>query len=287
VHIDTTLGSGSLTYGELVIPGTQSEEVLLSAHCCHPSLANDNLSGMVLAAMLGRILGSLAPRYTYRLLFVPGTIGAITWLAVNQARARQVAHGLVLACVGDAGRLTYKRSRRGNAVIDRGVAHVFAHCGEPAEIRDFTPYGYDERQYCSPGFDLPVGSLSRTPYAEYPEYHTSGDDLGLVKPDRLADSLRRVLEVLEILEGNRVWTNLFPRCEPQLGKRGLYGSTGGTSHAVTSQMAILWLLSLCDGTRSLLDVAERSGLPFSQLRSTAQEMARAGLLEIEPGEGAT
>ena len=284
VLIDTTLEEGSLTYGEVVIRGASSDEVLVSAHSCHPSLANDNLSGMVLAAMLARLLATATLRYTYRFLFVPGTIGSITWLALNEEQARRVRHGLVVACVGDAGRLTYKRSRRGDAEIDRAAAHVLAHCGEEYQVRDFTPYGYDERQYCSPGFDLPVGSLTRTPHGEYPEYHTSGDTPDFVRPDRLLSSLRRYLEVFEVLEGNATYLNLSPKCEPQLGKRGLYGPVGGQSHAVPSQMAMLWVLSLSDGSRSLLDVAERSGLPFSQLSRAARALEAAGLLRVLGGQ---
>ena len=280
VFVDTSLSEGSLTYGELVAPGARTDEVLISAHCCHPSLANDNLSGMVLAATLARLVSGLLLRYTYRFLFVPGTIGSIAWLALNEERARRIAHGLVAACVGDAGRLTYKRSRRGNAEIDRSVIQVLMHSGQDHEVRDFTPYGYDERQYCSPGFDLAVGSLTRTPHGEYPEYHTSGDDLSFVKPDRLADSLRRYLEVFEVLEGNRTYLNLSPKCEPQLGKRGLYEPVGGRSHAIAGQMAMLWVLNLSDGAHSLLDVAERSKLPFPAVRSAARALERAGLLRV-------
>jgi aminopeptidase-like protein len=283
VLIDTTLSEGSLTYGEVVLSGASADEVLVSAHCCHPSLANDNLSGMVLAATLARLLRGSALRYTYRFLFVPGTIGSITWLALNEEAAHRIVHGLVVACVGDSGRFTYKRSRRGNAEIDRAAVHVLAHCGEDYDVRDFTPYGYDERQYCSPGFDLAVGSLTRTPHGEYPEYHTSGDNPDLVNPDRLVGSLRRYLEVFEVLEGNHVYVNLSPKCEPQLGKRGLYGSVGGRSHAVASQMAMLWVLSLCDSTRSLLDVAERSKLPFQDVRRAARALEEVGLLAAYGG----
>jgi len=285
VQIDTRLADGSLTYGELVLPGESADEVLVSAHCCHPSLANDNLSGMVLAATLARLLRGAELRYTYRFVFVPGTIGSITWLALNEDRVERIVHGLVVACVGDAGRLTYKRSRRGNADIDRAVAHVLAHSGEDYEIRDFTPYGYDERQYCSPGFNLPVGSLTRTPHGEYPEYHTSGDTPDLVRADRLFDSLQRYLEVCEVLEGNLTYENLSPKGEPQLGKRGLYGSVGGRSHAVASQMALLWVLSLCDGTRPLLDVAEQSKLRFPDVQRAASALEAAGLLRVVNGTG--
>jgi aminopeptidase-like protein len=281
VQIDTELADGSLTYGELVVPGAQADEVLLSTHCCHPSLANDNLSGMVLSATLARLLTRMSPRYTYRFLFVPGTIGSIAWLALNEDGARRIAHGLVVACVGDGGKLTYKRSRRGDAEIDRAAVHVLAHSGQDHQVRGFTPYGYDERQYCSPGFDLPVGSLTRTPYGEYPEYHTSADDPALVRPEKLIDSLRRYLEIFEVLEGNRTYLNLFPKCEPQLGKRGLYGSVGGQSHAIGSQMAMLWVLNLSDGTRTLLQVAEQSGLRFSELRRAAEALRSAGLVAVE------
>jgi aminopeptidase-like protein len=281
VLIDASLRAGSLTYGELVLPGASAEEVLVSAHCCHPSLANDNLSGMVLAATLARLMTGIQRRYTYRFLFVPGTIGSITWLALNEEPARRVVHGLVAACVGDGGRLTYKRSRRGDAEIDRAVGHVLAHCGRDHEIRDFTPYGYDERQYCSPGFNLAVGSLTRTPHGEYPEYHTSADDTDLVRADSLGDSLLRYLEVFEVLEGNLAYVNLSPMCEPQLGKRGLYGPVGGRSHAVATQMALLWVLSLCDGGLPLLDVAERSKLPFKEVRRAALALEKAGLLAVK------
>jgi len=285
VVIDTSLTEGSLTYGELVLPGETSDEILISTHCCHPSLANDNLSGMVLAATLARLLRGTSLYYTYRFLFVPGTIGAIAWLALNEERARRIRHGLVVACVGDAGQLTYKRSRRGNAEIDRAVAHVLAHSGQDYEIRDFTPYGYDERQYCSPGFDLAVGSLTRTPHGEYPEYHTSGDNPDLVLPGCIVDSLQRYLEAFEVLEANLVYVNLSPKCEPQLGKRGLYGAVGGDSHVVASQMAMLWVLNLSDGSRSLLDIAERSRLPFSELRRAALALERAGLLQARDRTG--
>jgi aminopeptidase-like protein len=287
VVIDTSLRPGSLTYGEVVLPGESTDEVLVSAHCCHPSLANDNLSGMVLAATLARLLRGTRLRYTYRFLFAPGTIGAITWLALNEDRAPRIVHGLTVACVGDSGRLTYKRSRRGTADIDRAVAHVLARSGEDYDVRDFTPYGYDERQYCSPGFDLPVGSLTRTPHGEYPEYHTSGDTADLVKPDRLADSLRRCLEVFEVLEGNLTYLNLSPKGEPQLGTRGLYGAIGGQSHAVASQMAMLWVLNQSDGTHSLLDIAERSKVRFPDLCTAARALEGAGLLMKDTRDGRT
>ena len=287
VLIDSSLEPGSLTYGELVLPGRSEREVLVSCHVCHPSLANDNLSGLAVCLCLARELASLARRYTYRFLFIPGTIGSITWLALHRDQAARIAHGLVAANLGDPGGFTYKRSRRGDAEIDRAVPLALAGAGLGLSQLDFVPFGYDERQYCSPGFDLPVGSLTRTPWGRYPEYHTSADDLGLVRPASLAGSLAAYLEVVAVLEGNRRYRNLSPFCEPQLGRRGLYGSVGGAS-AKERELALLWVLNQfdggqSDGERSLLDVAERSGLPFAALRQAADALSGAGLLE-EIGE---
>jgi aminopeptidase-like protein len=278
VCVDATLADGHLTYGEHVVAGQTEDEVLVTCHVCHPSLANDNCSGIAVASRLARRLGGTRPRHTYRFLFIPGTIGSITWLARNEHRVGRIRHGLVLACVGDPGRLTYKRSRRGDAEIDRAVRHVLERSGRPHEIVDFSPYGYDERQFCSPGFDLPVGCLSRTPYARYPQYHTSADDLDLVRPEHLQDTFDACWEVLGVLEGNRRYLNLNPKCEPQLGKRGLYGSIGGRSDAEERQMAMLWALNLSDGDHTLLDVADRAGLPFALVADVAGSLEQAGLL---------
>jgi aminopeptidase-like protein len=278
VCVDSTLADGHLTYGEHLVEGETSDEVLVSCHVCHPSLANDNLSGIAVATGLARRLAEARPRYSYRFLFAPGTIGSITWLARNEDRLGRVRHGLVLACVGDPGGFTYKRSRRGDAEIDRAVAHVLGRSGRDHRVVDFTPYGYDERQFCSPGFDLPVGCLSRTPYAQYPEYHTSADDLDLVGPAQLQESLEVCWEVVQVLEANRRYLNLSPKGEPQLGRRGLYGAIGGRSDAEERQMAMLWVLNLSDGRHSLLEVAERSGVAFSLLAEAAAALEEAGLL---------
>jgi aminopeptidase-like protein len=278
VMVDTTLADGHLTYGEHLVPGRTADEVLVTCHVCHPSLANDNCSGIAVATRLAALLGRQRPRLSYRFLFIPGTIGSITWLARNRERTGRIRHGLVLACVGDAGSLTYKRSRRGDAAVDRAVAHVLERSGRPHTLLDFSPYGYDERQFCSPGFNLPVGCLSRTPYARYPEYHTSADDLDFVRPDALQDTLDVCWEVLGVLEADRRFRNLNPYCEPQLGKRGLYGSIGGRSDAEQRQMAMLWVLNLSDGDHSVLDVAERSGLPVGLLAGVAAALEEAGLL---------
>jgi aminopeptidase-like protein len=276
--VDTTLADGHLTYGEHLVEGQTDEEVLVSCHVCHPSLANDNLSGIAVATGLARRLAERRPRYSYRFLFAPGTIGSITWLARNEDRVGRIRHGLVLACVGDRGGFTYKRSRRGDAEIDRVVAHVLGRSGRPHRVVDFTPYGYDERQYCSPGFDLPVGCLSRTPYAAYPEYHTSADDLDLVGPAPLQESLEVCWEVVQVLEADRRYVNLRPKGEPQLGRRGLYGQIGGRSDAEERQLAMLWVLNQSDGRMRLLDVAERSGVPLALLAEAAAALEEAGLL---------
>jgi aminopeptidase-like protein len=279
VCVDSSLETGHLTYGECHIPGETEDEVLISCHVCHPSLANDNLAGAVVAAFMAELLGGLRLRHAFRFLFIPGTIGSITWLARNEHRVNRIQHGLVLACLGDAGHPTYKRSRRGDAEIDRVVAHVLSARRGGHAIVDFSPYGYDERQFCSPGFNLPVGRLTRTPHGQYPEYHTSADNLDLVRPAQLADSLRLCLEIVEVLEGNAVYVSENPKCEPQLGKRGLYRSTGGMAEAGVDELALLWVLNLSDGRHSLLDIAERSGYQFAGIRRAADLLARHGLLK--------
>jgi aminopeptidase-like protein len=284
VCVDTTLTDGHLTYGEHLVEGETTDEVLVSCHVCHPSLANDNLSGIAVASRLARLLDQgPRPRYSYRFLFIPGTIGSITWLARNEDRIDRIRHGLVLSGVGDPGGFTWKRSRRGDAEIDQAVAHVLGRSGRAHQVVDFSPYGYDERQYCSPGFDLPVGRLSRTPFATYPEYHTSADDLDLVGPAQLQESLELCWEVVGVLEGNRRYENLSPKGEPQLGRRGLYGQIGGRSDAEERQMAMLWVLNLSDGDMSLLDVAERAGLPFALVADVAGVLEEAGLLSRTAG----
>jgi aminopeptidase-like protein len=278
VVIDSSLEDGHLTYGECYLPGETEDEVLISTHACHPSLCNDNLSGVALATFLARTIGSASRRLSYRFLFVPGTIGSIAWLHANQEHVNRIKHGLVLTCVGDAGRPTYKRSRRGDAVVDLAVAHVLGHSGEDYQLQDFTPYGYDERQYCSPAFDLPVGCFMRTPWGRFPEYHTSADDIDFVRPSALADSFRTVLRVIAILEGDAVYENLNPACEPQLGRRGLYRTIGGHKDESAVELALLWVLNLSDKRHSLLDIAGRSGLEFDAVREAADALIDHELL---------
>ena len=276
VCIDSTLAPGSLTYGELLVPGESSDEVLFSSHICHPSLANDNLSGIVVAAQLAAEMASRTKlRYSYRFLFVPASVGVITWLALNEMRVDRIRHGLVLSGVGDSGSITYKRSRQGSAEIDRVVAFVLENSGLPHTIQDFSPLGYDERQYCSPGFNLPVGRFSRTPYGTYPQYHTSDDNPDFVKADSLAESLRILRMVVDVLEGSRKVINTQPKCEPQLGKRGLYSQLSKESETT----AMLWILNYSDGNNTLMDIARRASIPIERVIKVASILESKGLLK--------
>jgi len=282
VVIDASLKDGSLTYGEYFIQGETDEEVLLSCHCCHPSLCNDNLSGIAVISALAKALTPLTLRYSYRFLFIPGMIGSITWLARNESIVARIKHGLVVSGVGDLGQLHYKRSRRGDAEIDRAAEHVLKYSGRPYQIRDFSPYGYDERQYCSPGFNLAVGALTRTPHGQYPQYHTSADDLSFISPQSLTDSLMTYAAVLRVLEGNRRYRNLNPKCEARLGKRGLYRTVGGQIDQPLRELAMLWVLNLSDGVHTLLDIADRAGIPFDLVREAADALSACDLLEEIP-----
>jgi aminopeptidase-like protein len=279
VVIDSILEDGYLTYGEHLHRGETDAEVLLSAHICHPSLANDNCSGLALLTHLAERLKGVRTRYSYRFIFAPGSIGALVWLARNEDKIHRIRHGLVLSCVGDGGGPTYKRSRRGDAEIDRAMAHVLRHCGHAPTLLDFSPYGYDERQYCSPGFDLPVGLFQRSRFGAFPEYHTSADNLAFIAPEHLEQSYRMVAGLIEVLEDNRAWRSTSPKGEPQLGRRGLYGSIGGDRNAAAGNMALLWVLNQSDGRHTLLDIAERAALPFPVIRDAAAALLRHGLLE--------
>ena len=275
VCIESSLRDGALTYAEAFLPGETDEEVLLSTYSCHPSVANDNVSGMALLAVLGAQLAELPRRRSYRLLWSPGTIGPLCWLARNERRLARITAGLVVSCVGDRGPITYKRSRRADAEIDRATAFALRDSGVVHRLRDFSPLGGDERQFCSPGFDLPFGAFSRTPAGEYPEYHSSADDLDFVDAASLGQALDVLLGVIAVLERNRVYVNQSPKGEPQLGRRGLYRAIGGGAF---DEANLLWTLNLCDGTRDLLAVAERSGLPFDSIAEAADALAAAGLL---------
>ena len=280
-HIDATLAPGALTYGELVLPGTEAREILLSTHACHPHMANDNTSGIAVLTELGLRLLARGPRRTgVRLLFAPGSLGAIAWLGTHRDVVSRIANGLVLTGLGNRGPLHYKRSQRSDTQTDRVAALVLGERGADLadQMIDFSPYGYDERQYCSPGFDLAVGRLTRGLHGEYTEYHTSLDDLAFVDEAMLQDATDAVERFVDIIERDTTYTNLQPYGEPQLGRRGLYASIGGALDGRSVEMALLWVLNQSDGTRSLVDIATRSGLPFDAIARAADSLRAAGLL---------
>ena len=279
VVVDSSLAPGSLTYGECVLPGRSRQEVLFFTHICHPSLANDNTSGMAIATALAAWIAGAPRRYSYRVVFAPGTIGSLCWLHKNQQRLGRVRHGLVLGLLADPAPFTYKRSRRGDCEIDRVVEYVTHAIDPQARVIPFEPYGYDERQLCSPGFNLPVGRLTRSVNDGYAEYHSSADNLALISASRLEQSLDACKQVVEVLESNRRYINLSPKGEPRLGKRGLYGSVGGRSPA-DRERAMLWVLNQSDGNASLLDIAQRSGLGFPAISLVARELETAALLRV-------
>jgi aminopeptidase-like protein len=279
VCIDSSLEPGLLSYGEYFLPGSSSDEVLISCHICHPSLANDNLSGIALSTFLAKHLKDRPNRYSYRFLFIPGTIGSITWLSQHETETVRIKHGLVLASLGAGESFTYKKSRRGDAEIDRATVHVLKHGVSSYTVREFSPYGYDERQFCSPGFDLPVGCLMRTPNGEFPEYHTSADNMEFVQPAALKQSFDLIVGILRALEGDGIYVNQNPKCEPQLGRRGLYRAMGGMESRV-DELTLLWVLNLCDGKHSLLDIAERSHCSMDVIRRAADALLENGLLAV-------
>lgn len=277
VVIDAELKPGHLTYAECVIKGTTEQEAIVFTHVCHPSLANDNLTGIAVASALAREMLQRAPRLTWRFIFAPGTIGSLTWLSRNEDRCPNIAAGLVIGLLGDAGPLTYKRSRRGSTLMDRVAEYVIRPSDTLAKVIDFEPYGYDERQFCSPGIDLPVGRLTRTPNAGFAEYHTSADDLSFVSVGQLAGSIQTLAHMISVVDGNRRLLNLSPKGEPQLGKRGLYRSVGGTGPG-QFESALLWILSQSDGNNDLVDVAGRSAIDFEVLEQAASALEDSGLV---------
>ncbi len=300
VCIDSNHKKGHLTYGEYFIKGNVDEEILISTYVCHPSLCNDNLSGPILTTFLAEFLSKFQLHYSVRFLFIPETIGAITWLSINEQNVKNIAHGLVATCLGDSGISTYKKSRDGDNIIDKIVEEVLIESGEEYKILDFWPSGSDERQFCSPGFNLPIGSLMRTPYDMFDEYHTSADNLSFMRKDCLANSLlkyllvifkleekyegfkqkRKILETKKSVKNDPVFVNLFPKCEPQLGKRGVYENIGGVKEQDTlkQKKAIQWILNLSDGTHSLHDVEKKSGLDYTLLTDVSNILIDKKLL---------
>lgn len=282
VVIDTEKSPGHLHYGEYLHAGATSREVLLYAHICHPSLANDNCSGLALLIILAEHLQHIETHYSYRFVLAPGTIGSLAWLSRNEDRLAKIEHGLVVSCVGDAGGPNYKKSRRGTALIDRAAACIRFGADEvPLVIADYSPYGYDERQFCSPGFNLPVGLLQRSSFGTFPEYHTSADNLDFIRPEHLGSSLRMVLDMIDVLEGNWTPLNLMPKGEPQLSRHGLLSTIGGHKTNSSRHMAYLWVLNQADGHNSLLEIAEKSRMSFAEISTAATELKAVGLVSNE------
>jgi aminopeptidase-like protein len=277
IKIDSEISPGALTYGELFIPGKTNEEVLISCHTCHPSLCNDNLSGIVIATYIAELLKTLETRFSYRFLFIPATIGSLAWLSRNEDKLQNIKYGLVITLLGDTSPLHYKKTRRGNAEIDKIMDYLLKNESN-SKILEFSPYGYDERQFCSPGFNLPVGRLTRTPNGEFPEYHTSADNLDFINPVSLGESFKFLLEVLSLNENNVRYINLNPKGEPHLGKHGLYKPVGGQNQQKDYQMALLWILNFSDGDNSLLDIAIRSGIDFPVIINAAQKLQHCSLI---------
>ena len=299
VNISSEHKNGSLTYGEFLIRGESKDEILISTYVCHPSLCNDNLSGPVMSLFLAKYLAKQKLHYSIRFLFIPETIGAITWLAKNEDKIKNIKHGLVATCLGDSGNSTYKKSRDGDNIIDEIVEEVLIESGKPYKIMDYWPSGSDERQYCSPGFNLPVGSLMRTPYDMFDEYHTSDDNLSFMNKESLADSFLKYMSVIKKLEKNfgmqkpmkilkekkstendPVFKNLIPKCEPQLGRRKIYDNVGGMKKqdSLEQKKAIQWILNLSDGRNSLRDIQNRSGLNYKILLDMAELLVKKQLL---------
>jgi aminopeptidase-like protein len=236
------------------------------------------LSGITLTTFLAKALSNTRQEYSYRFLFIPGTIGSITWLCLNESNLSHIKHGLVAACVGDSGRFSYKKSRQGTATIDKAVQQVLRDSTHDYDVEDFFPYGYDERQYCSPGINLSMGCLMRTPHGRYEEYHTSADNLDFVQPQYLSESFSIYTSVFYVLENNKTYLNQNPKCEPQLGSRGLYSKIGGGVESKSKQLAMLWMLNLSDGTNSLLEVSERSKMRFDIIKEAADLLVEHNLL---------
>ena len=280
IMIDSTLENGSLTYGEFLKIGEVEDEFLISCYICHPSMCNDNLSGPVLATILGKYLKEIKTKFSYRFLFIPETIGAITWLSKNEKSIHKIKNGLIATCLGDSGIMTYKKTRNGDNEIDRISKYVLENSKQEFNIIDFLPIGSDERQFCSPAFNLPVGSLMRTMHGKFPEYHTSADNLDFVRAENLEDTLIKYSGIIFILENNQKYINLNPKCEPQLGKRGLYRQLGGQKNSEEKELAMFWILNQSDGKNSLLDIAIKSKLDFYLIKQVSDELLEHDLLKI-------
>jgi len=287
VVINSTLDDGSLTYGEYFIKGQKEDEILISTYVCHPSLCNDNLSGVILSVYLANVLKKISNKYSIRFLFAPETIGAIAWLKNNEKNLDKIKGGLVATCVGDSGKISYKKTRIGNTEIDRIVKYVLDNSTNEFKINEFSPIGSDERQFCSPGFNLPIGSLTRSPPGskKFKEYHSSSDNLSFIKKESLKDSFEKYLEIITVFEENGKFENLNPKCEPFLSKRSLYREIGGQNndnHDRIMEFARKWVLSLSDGETSVLEIANKSKIAFKDIKNAVNSLVNVNLLkEVE------
>jgi len=284
VVIDSELRPGSLSYGELLIPGRYSREVLLSTYICHPSMANDNLSGMVLTAFLARELmnrGGL--NYNYRIIFVPETIGAIAYCAVNEPMMKQILQGFVITCVGGPGQYGYKQSFNPHHSINKVIEQVFKEEGIDYIVYPFDIHGSDERQYSSLGLRMNIASITKDRYYEYPYYHTSLDNMNFIQPESISRTLDIYLKVLLKLDNEKFYKNLYPNCEIMLSKHGLYPLTGGGQTPIVNGRdeldLILWLLFLSDGLTGIYQIANQLDIEESLIISIAQKLNNAGILE--------
>ena len=275
--IDSDLKPGVMNYAELVISGETNDEVMLSTYICHPSMANNELSGPVVTLALARWLMSQKNRYTYRIIFLPETIGSIVYLSRNLEHLKQhVRAGFNITCIGDDRCYSYLPSRDGNTLSDRAALHVLKHIDPEFKRYTWLDRGSDERQYCSPGVDLPIATIMRSKYGEFPEYHTSLDDLNMVTPIGLAGGFNALRQAIELIESN-IFLKSTVLCEPQLGKRGLY-PTLSTKESGVQVQAMMNLISYCDG-RSLLEIAEIINEPFSKLLSILKPLIDNGLIQ--------
>ena len=284
VLIDSSLESGQLDFAESRVKGLTDRAVFLSTYVCHPSMANNELSGPVLVSTLLALLQDLPTlRYSYRALFAPETIGAILFLSQHYRELQEsVVAGYVVSCVGDDGPYTYVRSRRADTMADKVADHVLRHCHEDRRVtvKDFDPIGSDERQYGSPGIDLPIGSLSRSRHGEYREYHTSKDDLDFVSERGIAGSLAAYLRAIQVLEMNCRPTRTDPFCEPQLGRRGLYPKLGAAREVDDYLTKLMHILAFSDGDHDLIDIANRLGCPVWGLREPLEKLVDADLVRL-------
>ncbi|MFN7964288.1 MAG: DUF4910 domain-containing protein [Acidobacteriota bacterium] len=270
VCIDATLEPGTLSYGERLLTGESPQEFVFTTHVCHPSLANDNLSGIAVATELVSRLSSRPHHYSYRFLFIPGTIGSLTWLSLNRERWPLIRGGMSLVCLGDHRPLTYKSSLHGDSMIDRAARSVLAQRQRGDQVIDFFPFGYDERQFNAPGIGIPFGSLMRGQHGQFPEYHTSADSLEFVSDAQLLDAVDACESICQALDANPCFKNLAPFGEPQLGRRGIYRAMGGRSDLGELTTAMLWVLQLSDGQRTVLEMVERSKLPHETVQRAVE-----------------